>query len=491
MAEIKAGITGYGAYIPWRRLNRTAVAEANAWFAPNIRGRGQRAMTNWDEDSVTMAVAAARDLLGDKINRSSIAQVILASTTLPFADRSNASIIAEALNLNEDLSTLDAAGAQSASLTALSQALAVSDGRDQNILLTAADNRKTTAASPQELSYGDAAAALTIGSDNVLAECLAESNLAIDFVDHFRQSDHEIDYHWEERWVRDEGVFKFLPKVINDVLTQAGVAGDEVTHFIFPTTLRKAALSLAGKCGIASESVVDDLSSTVGDSGTAHGLLMLTLALERAKPGDIILLSQFGSGARAMLFRVTAAIQDFSPVRGVSGWLDRALEETNYTRFLAYKGQLTMEKGMRGEQDKKTALSTSYRYRKALLGFVAGRCSVSGDIHYPPTRLSYTQGAPQLDTQEPYSLAEKRGNVLSWSAEYLSSDMAPPHQYGQVDFVGGGRVLMDFTDVQKGDIDTGTEVEMVFRIKDIDSLRHYKRYFWKATPVQHTSKEEG
>jgi len=27
-------------------------------------------------------------------------------------------------------------------------------------------------------------------------------------------------------------------------------------------------------------------------------------------------------------------------------------------------------------------------------------------------------------------------------------------------------------------------VEMVFRIKDVDDLRGFKRYFWKATPVQ-------
>jgi uncharacterized OB-fold protein len=75
------------------------------------------------------------------------------------------------------------------------------------------------------------------------------------------------------------------------------------------------------------------------------------------------------------------------------------------------------------------------------------------------------------------------GTVLSWSAEYLSFHLAPPHQYGQVDFDGGGRILMDFTDVAPGDISAGTRVEMVFRIKDVDELRGFKRYFWKATPV--------
>ena len=480
---MKAGITGYGAYIPRRRLNREIVSKANAWFAPNIRGRGHRAVANWDEDVITMGVAAARDLLGSDWNRAGVRQLMLASTTMPFADRLNAGVVAEALNLSDKMSTMDVTGAQTASLAALSQALTVSEAGG-DVLLAAADNRKTLAASPQELSYGDAAAALMLGTENVIAECLGEASLSVDFVDHFRQSDQETDYHWEERWVRDEGIKKFLPDVIDEVLAQTSVEAGDIDHFIFPTTFKRMDQQLAKKCGISAEAISDNLSSTVGDSGAAHGLLMLSQVLQQAQPGELILLSQFGSGARAMLFRVTDAIKDFKPVRGVSGWLERSLEENNYTRFLAYKGQLQLDKGMRGEQDKKTALSTSYRYRKALLAFVGGRCKVSGDVHFPPTRLSYTPGSPQLDTQEPYPMAERTGHVLSWSAEYLSSDMSPPHQYGQVDFVGGGRVLMDFTDVQNGDIDTGKEVEMVFRIKDIDDLRGFKRYFWKATPVQ-------
>ena len=484
---MKAGITGYGAYIPQRRLSREVVAQNNAWFAPNLRGSGHRSMINWDEDTITMAVAAARDLFGKERDRTSIDQLYLASTTLPFSDRLNAGVVAEALNLPDSLSSVDMAGSLSASVAALSQGLAVSDAREQNVLLVAADNRKTRAASPQELSYGDAAAAVSLGTEGVIAECLSESALSIDFVDHFRQADQDFDYHWEERWVRTEGISKFLPKVIGEVLNQAGVAASDIDHFIFPSTFKRMDQQLAKECDISVEAISDNLSSNVGDSGAAHGLLMLAQVLQTAQPGQLILLSQFGSGARAMLFKVTDAIKSFSPVRGVSGWLQRSIEEKNYTRFLAYKGQLKLEKGMRGEQDKKTALSTSYRYRKALMGFVGGRCSESGDVHFPPTRMSYTPGNSKLDTQEPYPMAEKIGHVLSWSAEYLSSDMSPPHQYGQVDFVGGGRVLMDFTDVQKGDIETGTEVELVFRIKDFDELRGFRRYFWKATPIKGTT----
>ena len=108
-------------------------------------------------------------------------------------------------------------------------------------------------------------------------------------------------------------------------------------------------------------------------------------------------------------------------------------------------------------------------------------------MHFQPSSIYYDQVKPLQDTQRPYKLAERRGTVLSWSAETLSFHRSPPHTYGQVDFDGGGRILMEFTDVAKGDIASGTELEFVFRIKDIDDRRGFTRYFWKGTPVQPSS----
>src|SRR5436305_13803673 len=102
------GITGYGAYVPRARLQRKAIAEANAWFAPNLRGaaRGERAMANWAEDAVSMAAEAGRDCLptSDPLTgRAHVDAIYFASTTMPFSDRQNAGIIAGVLNLREDI----------------------------------------------------------------------------------------------------------------------------------------------------------------------------------------------------------------------------------------------------------------------------------------------------------------------------------------------------------------------------------------------------
>src|SRR4029077_21287234 len=105
------GILAFGAYLPRLRLSRRAIAEANGWFNPALKaqGKGERAMCNWDEDVVTMAVEAARDALADR-DRSSIAAIRFASTTFPFLDRSHAGIAAGALALREAIAAEDEIG---------------------------------------------------------------------------------------------------------------------------------------------------------------------------------------------------------------------------------------------------------------------------------------------------------------------------------------------------------------------------------------------
>jgi 3-hydroxy-3-methylglutaryl CoA synthase len=278
------GIVGYGGYVPRLRLSRKAVVEANAWFAPQFAGkaRGTRSMANWDEDSITMAVAAARDCLGADEDRSHVAAVLLASSTLPFAERQNAGIVREALTLGRNVEVMDITGSQRSALSALGEALLRAKADAGETLVLAADNRETRAASAAELDCGDGAAALLIGRDKVLAEYLGSATVSVDFVDHFRRAGEDIDYVWEERWIRDEGVGKLVPEAIAGALKDAGITAEQIDHFIFPTSLQKMDVQLAKKCGIREAAVVDGLLTQVGDTGVPHALLLLAGILEGA-----------------------------------------------------------------------------------------------------------------------------------------------------------------------------------------------------------------
>ena len=486
MANPSVGLTAYGGYIPRLRLSRKAIATANAWVAPNLvgKGKGERSMANWDEDSITMAVEAARDLLGPDDDRSHVDALYFGSTTMPFKDRLNAGIIAAALTLEERLKAIDVASSMRAGSSALMQALTgVKAGENKHALVCAADHRKARAVSAQEMDFGDGAAALMVGTDDVIATYLGGQSLTIDFVDHFRGDMEEFDYNWEERWIRDEGFSKIVPRAVKLALESAKVDPSEIDHFVMPCVFPKLSQNLAKKCGIAPEKARDTLAANVGETGAAHSLVMLVHALQEAKPGQKILVVQFGGGCDAMIFQTTDKLDRMQDRRGIVGSIADRKEETNYLKFLTFNGLVEWEKGMRAEQDKKTALTTLYRNEDMIMGLVGGRCKETGVVQFPRSRISVNPNNPTVDTQEPYKFAERKAKILSWSADYLSFSMNPPNHYGMVVFDGGGRIMMDFTDVEPGTVDSGMEVRMTFRIKEFDDKRGFRRYFWKAVPI--------
>ena len=126
------GIVSYGGYIPRPRLNRMSIFQNIGWLVPAVVtvAQGERSFCNWDEDSVTMAVAASRDcLIG--MDKTQVDGLYLASTTLPFAGRLNAGIVATALNLRADILTADFTSSQRAGTSALVTALEAVKGGEK------------------------------------------------------------------------------------------------------------------------------------------------------------------------------------------------------------------------------------------------------------------------------------------------------------------------------------------------------------------------
>lgn len=484
MSDTNIGILSFGAYIPQRRLQRSAIYAANAWFAPDLRGaaKGERAIANWDEDSITMAVEAARDALTG-IERTEVGAVSLASTTLPFADRLNAGIVKEALTLKDATAAIDVTGSQRAGASALVQALRAAGTGIEPQLCLASDARKARPASEAELMCGDAAAAILVGVGEPIARFLGSHSVTVDFMDHFRATGEDFDYVWESRWIREEGFLKIATNGLTAALESLGVAADDIAHCAIGICAPRAAQAVAKKADIDPDRLIDTMVSNVGDTGVAHSSLMLAGALEKAKPGEKILLLDFGQGVDVLLFEVTDAISKLPQRRGVAGSIARRVEDENYMRFLFHKGIVELERGARAEFDQKQPSTTLYRNRKAVLGLVGGRCTKTGTIQFPKSEVSVNPNDHAIGTQEDYPLAEKTARILTYTADRLTYSPDPPNYYGAIDFEGGGRITVEFADVDAVEIEVGQQMRMVFRIKAVDELRHNFRYFWKAAPI--------
>jgi len=470
-----AGIMDCGVYVPRMRLDRREMGAALGWTNPALGplSRGTRAVCDFDEDVITMAVAAARHCRGS----SAAGGLFLGSTTMPFADRLNASVVAAAMDLGEGTAAYDLGGSLRSGLSALALALGPGAG-DAPRLCIAADRRRGPPGTTLEMTSGDGAVAFLVGSDNVIARLVGRAVRTLDFVDHYRRSDQSADFGWEERWVRDEGFQKILPGLVADLLAAHGVAPGDVDHFILPGTVAGVQAMVAARAGIRADAVRDPLAASCGDTGSAHPLLMLADALGTAGPGETILVVQFAQGGEALLFQTTDHIAGWRRP-DVQAALASGTMPLPLLRHLAFSDQLHVDFGIRGETVKHMSLSAAYRHAHRLARLVAGECTVCGAVQFPKANICVNPNCRHEGPQRDHQLVGEQATVRSITTDWLGFSRNPPNRYGMVEFESGARLMVNFTS-SPAEPATGDRVAMVYRIQDFDPTRNLQRYGWKA-----------
>jgi 3-hydroxy-3-methylglutaryl CoA synthase len=472
------GIIGFGAYVPRSRMSRQAIFDAIGWAQPSLKSfaRGARAFAEWDEDAITMSVEAARRAL--RWSSATPAVVSFASTTASFIDRQNAGIVTAALDLPARTQSYDVSGSQRAGLSAV---IAAAKDQTSTTLVVAADRRPVKAASTLEMLSGDAGAALLLGHGETVAEILGTSSITSDLVDHYRTNASGVDHSFEERWFREAGIGPMTRFAVSPLLEKAGVKPSDIDHLIAPLVNPALARAVADAAGISPDRISDSLYDNCGHAGAAHPLLMLASVLERASRGALILTTAFGQGCDALLLRVSK-VEANDKETSTKEQIDNGALEKNYARFLAAGGRIDLDWGMRAERDNRTAQTVAYNKSRDIYGFVGGRCAACGTPQFPRSRRCVNPECAALDTQEDYRFAERRAHIKSFTEDWLAFTRSPPLVYGNVAFEGGGNVFIEMTGFSPGEAAIGREVEMKFRIKDIDVQRGFHRYFWKAAP---------
>ncbi len=464
------GITAYGAYVPFHRLQRKALNEAHG----KPGGRGERSVAGYDEDSVSMSVEAAWNALW-KYDTAKIGTVFFASTTSPYAEKGSATTIATALETPGTVRTADFGDSLRAGASALLAALdsAVSTGKPS--LAVAGDCRIGGAGGGNESSFGDGAAAFLFGASDILARVVATASVANEIVDNFRKHEDTMVRNWEERFGVVQGVNKAIPKAVKSVLEQAGIKGEQVSRFVCASPSAKASEGVAKMCGIKPEAVEDALEATVGQAGAAHGPMMLAGALEKAKAGDKILFVSYGEGADAILFEATAGIDAYRPKRHLSDLIERKRNDIKYVDYLRWRNLLDFEPPRRPEMKRpaSTAMFRNYHQNLCLIG---SRCTDCGALSYPRQRVCWKCKAK--DKVADYSFRTAKGKIRTFSADHLAYTPAPPEMLLVIDFEAGGRLMCNMADVDLKNVKVGDPVEMTFRrLYEAGGIFNYA---WKA-----------
>ncbi|MCD6561572.1 MAG: hydroxymethylglutaryl-CoA synthase family protein [Deltaproteobacteria bacterium] len=479
-----AGIVSYGAYIPKFRIDRKIIYKSIGWVNPATYLKGEKAVANYDEDAVTMAVAAGMDCLSD-IDPDIIDTSYFASTSAIYKERQTAEIISTAFDLRSDIRTADFTDTVKSGTTATLSALdSVQAGTSRNVIVCASDCRVGRPGSAQEELFGDGAASLILGNDNVVADFIGSFSVSYDFVDHWKAEDDKYDRQWEDRFIRDAGYSVFIPEAISGVLKKYNVDPKDLAKVGYPCLYAGDHKKIGKKLGLESSQVQDPLLANVGYTGSSNPLMLLVAALEDAKPGDKIVIASFGTGSDALLFEVTDKINDIKGNRrGIKKHLEAKTELTSYEKMLSFRNILPIEKGIRGEIMPFTPLSELWRLRDQILGLCGTKCKVCGTPQYPSQIICVKPDCGAVGEMEKYRFSQKKGTLRSFTVDHLAFTPSPPGMYGMVDFDGGGRYWFDISDIDPESLSVNMPIEMSFRKKYVDETFAIHAYFWKAVPV--------
>jgi len=458
-----AGITSYGAYIPRYRLGQ----ETAGWGLPV-----EKPVCNFDEDSLTMAVAAGMDCI-EGLDRGAVDGLFFATTTSPYIEKQGASIIAAAIDLGRNIVTNDVTNSLRAGTLAMRSALdAIAAGSARQVMVTGADCRMGAPGTELDQASGDGAGALLFGDNGVIANVVGSYSVSDEMLDMWRAEGDMNVRTWEDRFVLETGYLKILPEAVSGLMNELNITPKDISKAAYYGPNPRRHGEVARRLGLDPQTQVQNpLFGQMGNTGTAYPIMLLIAALEEAKAGDRILVASYGDGADAYLLEVTKEIEKFGPKRGIRG----NLEAKRIRKAVGIRGA-----AMRGLDGGPPSISARWRERESIDRLHGAKCLSCGLVQYPPQRVCTK--CHTKDQWETVRLSDKKGKIFTFSLDYLVPGVDRPLAITVIDFDGGGRGLFMMTDREIEDVKCEAAVEMSFR--KLRSSGGVHNYYWKSVPAR-------
>jgi 3-hydroxy-3-methylglutaryl CoA synthase len=463
------GITSYGAYVPLWRIKREAIIPG---------GVGEKSVAHFDEDTLTMAVSAAINSIAG-LDRDKMDGLLFASTTFPYKEKQNASIVAAATDLRKDILTLDIANTLRGGTNGVKMGVnLIEGGSARNVIVVASDCRLGTPGSSFEQTCGDGAGALVIGSTDVAVEIEGSHSVYNEMVDVWRADEDRFIRSWDERFVQSEGYMNTVLNTTMALMKKRGLGPKDFHKAVIYAPEQRRMEELAIRLGFDLKTQVQNpLISRIGNTGTASPLMVLIAALEDSKPGDKILWISYGDGCDAIILKVTEQIEKLKGKKGIGKFLESKQHIKDYITYLEWKGILKRERGP-GKPPQEVSLSALRRDWEEVVRFYASKCKSCGTIQYPPQRVCTECHAK--DQLEKVRLSDHKGKLFTFSLDSISDPLDTSMVLSVIDFDCGGRAVLTMTDHSAKEIKISMAVEMSFRKLFFNEGIH--NYFWKCVP---------
>ncbi len=471
-----AGIVSYGVYIPKYRLPLEMISQA--WRG--LPSRGEKAVANYDEDSLTMAAEALLDSLDGLQQKSSLQGLLFASTTPPYREKLSSTLLAQVAGCSSEVFATDVTDSLRGSTLALQIALdRVTSGKADQIAVVASDCRIALPQSEEELLLGDGAAAVVIGRQEAAVVIESIYSLSDPFLDVWRRDQDRYVQSWEDRYVRREGYERLILQGIMKALQESGHKPGDFARVVCYSPDPRHHLGLLRRCGFSLEDQLEpQLYGTVGNTGCAYTLMILCAAFEKIKPGDKVLVISYGDGVDACILRATETVGSLCTHKGFTHYLQSKEVLRSYSKYLSWRNQLATAGARRPSPQ--ASLPRVWRERKEILNLHGARCNHCGTVQFPIPRVCYQ--CLRRDNFTPTPLARLKGTIFTYTKDYLFGNPTPPLVMTVTEMSNGCRLYFQMTDENSDEVRTGMEVEPTFRL--FHEAGGFKNYFWKVRPVR-------
>jgi 3-hydroxy-3-methylglutaryl CoA synthase len=462
------GISRYGSYIPLYRLDRARIAQAWGGKQP----KGEIAVANYDEDALTLAIDAAMGCLGEP--SAPCGGVYFASTSSPYGEKQAASIVATACDLPREIFSADFSGSARAGVSALLAALrAVQAGGAADVLVTAADVRLAQPETELEGVLGDGAGAFLVSDHDVIAEFVDAASISEEFTYVWRVDTSRTLEVAGGRFSNVYGYGRDLGPAIERVLERQKLEPKAIQHLALYSPDARASADLAKSLGFDPKTqLVPPLGAEIGCTGSAEPFLLLARALDRATPGQLILVGGFGEGADVLLFRATERLAAHRQSPSLEQWLAAKAALPSYEKYLKFRRLLPV--------DEPTDVVTNvleFKELKQDIRLYGCRCLECGTVQYPMAHVCIQCRARERMEDARIS---RRGTVFTFTVDHLIANLEHPLPMAVIDAEGGGRVYLQVADSDT--IDIGQPVVLTYR--RLHEGAGNRNYYWKARPLR-------
>lgn len=344
------GIVGYGSYLPRYRIKVEEIAHQWGRDSETVK-RGlmlkEKTVPGMDEDTITISVEAARNALKRAdIDPVEIGALYIGSESHPYAVKPSGTVVAEALGVVPNVHIADYEFACKAGTEAMFVAYGlVKADLVKHALAIGADTSQGAPGDALEFSAAAGGSAFIFGKEGIIAEVLHTFSYTTDTPDFWRREGAFYPLHGG-RFTGEPAYFKHELGAAKAILDKSGYKPTDFAHAIFHMPNGKFPLAVAKRLGFTKEQIdAGWIVPLMGNTYSGSSPTGFSATLDIAKPGELIMLVSFGSGAGsdAFIFKMTDRIDE---VRDKAAKLKEMLENNriylDYGQYAKYRGKIRM-----------------------------------------------------------------------------------------------------------------------------------------------------